>query len=133
MERLSRVGAGEATTCLRVGSTGNRCLNFSDPFGLRACKDEGYRDHYDYSEQGTLPNGFPNVSLTLHDCSRERIAHEIEEIGRAAERRCALRAGFWASTAAADAFALGELYRGGRVAAKGFLRARGLAKLFAKV
>src|SRR6266487_737058 len=77
-------------------------INFSDPFGLRACKDEGYRDHYDYSEQGTLPNGFPNVSLTLHDCSRERIAHEIEEIGRAAERRCALRAGFWASTAAAD-------------------------------
>src|SRR6058998_793363 len=34
MARLSRVGAGEATTCLRVGSTGNRCLNFSDPFGL---------------------------------------------------------------------------------------------------
>ena len=28
------MGAGEATTCLRVESTGNRCLNFSDPFGL---------------------------------------------------------------------------------------------------
>ncbi len=28
------MGAGEATTCLRVGSSGNRCLNFSDPFGL---------------------------------------------------------------------------------------------------
>jgi len=37
MARLSRVGAGEATTCLRVGSTEHRCLNFSDPFGLKPC------------------------------------------------------------------------------------------------
>lgn len=28
------MGAGEATTCLRVGSSGNRCLNYGDPFGL---------------------------------------------------------------------------------------------------
>src|SRR6266851_2261359 len=42
MARLSRAGAGEATTCLRVGSTGNRCLNFSDPLGLCTPKPECY-------------------------------------------------------------------------------------------
>src|SRR5262249_37289223 len=44
MTRLSRVGAAEATNCLGVGSSGNRCLNFSDPFGdstLVNCREVG--------------------------------------------------------------------------------------------
>jgi len=80
---------------------------------------------------GTFPH--VTVSAQLHDCSGERIAHEVEKIGRAAERRCSVKAGFWAATFTADAIGAGELGRGGWAAAKAFLRARGLSKLFAVV
>jgi hypothetical protein len=65
---------------LRVGSTGNRCLNFSDPFGLSP----------DCADPKTLREAFACIgtfTAPLHDLVENKIGEitGVNELGRAAE------------------------------------------------
>jgi RHS repeat-associated protein len=102
------------------GFAGGDPINFSDPFGLTPCSEADYQDHWDYHE-GTGPATVKDYPprKQWHDCASERKAHEVEEIGRAAERKCWEAAGMAVVTGLGDLLALTGLHGSGKLLQKG--------------